>query len=100
MSAVGSGFGRTHHHYKELKRQFRKDCATRDWGGGCVPTPSTTPWCGPTRSPSAWTTPSPRRHIPSWGNDVLDFRPAHLVCNQMRGDDEPHIDIGTPSEEW
>ncbi|ALI26570.1 hypothetical protein XA26_27300 [Mycolicibacterium fortuitum] len=38
--------------------------------------------------------------FPELADDPVNFRPAHLVCNQMRGDDDPHIDIGTPSEDW
>lgn len=32
--------------------------------------------------------------------DPLNFRPSHKVCNERRGDDEPTIDLGQPSEDW
>lgn len=37
---------------------------------------------------------------PELAADILNMRPSHLVCNQMRGNDPPHIDIGEPSEDW
>ena len=32
--------------------------------------------------------------------DPANFRPSHKVCNERRGNDEPSIDLGQPSESW
>lgn len=32
--------------------------------------------------------------------DPGNFRSSHLACNKRRGNDDPHIPIGTPSRQW
>lgn len=42
----------------------------------------------------------PLSQRPELADDYNNFRPAHRVCNERRGTNEPHIDLGVPSEAW
>ena len=37
---------------------------------------------------------------PELAEDVSNFRPSHRSCNEARGNDDPHLEIGVPSERW
>lgn len=93
-------FDRSTHLHKQLKAGFRVECKDRD--EEC--------WLCFRRIDYSLEYPHPESFSvdhamptsthPELGNDVNNFRPSHLVCNQMRGDEEPHLDIGEPSEVW
>jgi len=42
----------------------------------------------------------PVSKAPELAEDQANFRPAHRVCNERRGNDDPFIELGNPSEEW
>jgi hypothetical protein len=37
---------------------------------------------------------------PDLAEDPANYRDSHLSCNDQRGDGEPHIYLGNPSERW
>ena len=37
---------------------------------------------------------------PELADDMNNFRPAHKACNERRGNADPELDIGVPSEVW
>ena len=37
---------------------------------------------------------------PELADDINNLRPSHRACNERRGNAEPFIDIGIPSEVW
>ena len=37
---------------------------------------------------------------PDLAEDPANFRPSHLDCNKQRGDGDPFIQLGSPSENW
>ena len=37
---------------------------------------------------------------PDLAEDVQNCRPSHRVCNERRGDQDPFLDLGAPSEVW
>jgi hypothetical protein len=37
---------------------------------------------------------------PELAEDTANFRPSHKACNERRGNREPLIDLGIPSEDW
>jgi 5-methylcytosine-specific restriction endonuclease McrA len=37
---------------------------------------------------------------PDLAEDPANYRPSHKDCNEQRGNNEPHIQLGTPSEKW
>ncbi|OKH78217.1 hypothetical protein EB75_28150 [Mycobacterium sp. ST-F2] len=100
MTARNAGFDRAQHHYKDLKRKFRTECQER--ADDC--------WLCFRPIDYSLEYPHPEsfsvdhavtvKARPELADDYHNFRPAHLVCNQMRGDEEPHLDIGEPSEVW
>lgn len=89
MRPTTEGFDRTQHHYKQLKRDFRKDCEHHGLGCWLCPQPIdyTLKW----PHPESFTVDhaKPVSKFPELADDPLNFRPAHLVCNQMRGTTTP-----------
>ncbi len=37
---------------------------------------------------------------PDLAEDIAVLRPSHKSCNERRGNEEPFLDIGVPSEVW
>jgi hypothetical protein len=37
---------------------------------------------------------------PDLGDDINNLRPSHRFCNERRGNNEPAIVMGVPSEQW
>ncbi|GAY16233.1 hypothetical protein [Mycobacterium sp. shizuoka-1] len=37
---------------------------------------------------------------PELADDRANFQPAHLDCIKRRGTDDPHVNLGDPSEIW
>lgn len=37
---------------------------------------------------------------PELAEDPANFRPSHKACNELRGDGDPFILLGSPSEDW
>jgi len=37
---------------------------------------------------------------PELAEDPANYRPSHKHCNEERGDNEPFIPLGSPSEDW
>ena len=40
------------------------------------------------------------RDRPDLAEDPANYRPSHKVCNERRGHEAPHFDLGVPSEVW
>ncbi|QBP29784.1 HNH endonuclease [Mycobacterium phage Typha] len=86
--------------HKRLKADYRKDCRDRQERCWLCLQPIDYELAYPHPESFSLDHALPVSTHPELGNDPMNFRPAHLVCNQMRGDEEPHIDLGTPSESW
>lgn len=92
--------GRSTRRYKTTRTTFRNDCATAN--EPC--------WlCGkpinydlPPEHPDSFSLDHayPRNTHPELAEDPANYRPSHLDCNKQRGDREPHIQLGSPSEHW
>lgn len=93
-------FDRESHHYKKLKAEFRAACEEEH--AECWLCFDAINYSLPPEHPESFSVDHAKtvRDFPELGDDPLNFRPSHLICNQRRGDDEPHLDIGEPSEEW
>lgn len=93
--------GRSTRRYKTTRRTFRAQCAAAN--APC--------WlCGrpinydlPDAShPDAFNLDHahPLTQRPDLAEDPANYRPSHATCNYRRGDNEPHIHLGQPSETW
>ncbi|MFD7247789.1 hypothetical protein ACFV6Y_38310 [Streptomyces massasporeus] len=93
-------FDRENHRYKKLKAQFRKECEEDQ--ADCWLCFDVINYSLPHEHPESFSVDHAKtvKEYPELAEDPLNFRPSHLICNQRRGDDEPHLDIGEPSEEW
>lgn len=56
----------------------------------------------PAGHPDSWSLDHayPVTQRPDLAEDPANYRDSHLHCNDERGDGEPHIQLGTPSEHW
>ncbi|CQD21596.1 hypothetical protein BN970_05062 [Mycolicibacterium conceptionense] len=97
MTAV---FDRSQRHYKSAKAEFRREC--EDLHAECWLCFEPINYSLPSGHPESFSVDHAKtvKDHPELGDDPANFRPSHLLCNQRRGDDEPHIDIGEPSEDW
>ncbi|CAN5758396.1 hypothetical protein BH09ACT7_BH09ACT7_18350 [soil metagenome] len=97
---IQGGFDRSTRIHKGLKAAYRIDCTERQLG--CWLCPQSIDYTLKWPHPESFSLDHalPVSTHPQLGDDILNFRPAHLICNQQRGDEEPHIDIGIPSEVW
>lgn len=99
--------GRSTRRFKKLRAIFRAECAAHENPDGTVGKPC---WlCGkpinyalPKEHPEGFNldhvyTVSKR---PDLAEDPANFRPSHKLCNEERGNDDPFIQIGSPSEDW
>lgn len=99
--------GRSTRRYRTLRKDFRADCATHVNADGSIGAPC---WlCGkpidyslPRQHPECFNLDHayPVSTHPELAEDPANFRPSHRDCNEERGDGEPHIQIGSPSEDW
>lgn len=99
--------GRSTRRYKTTRAKYRADSKEHVNHDGTTGRPC---WlCGqpidydlPHDHPDAWSldhayTVTAR---PDLAEDPANYRDSHLQCNKQRGDDEPHIQLGSPSEPW
>lgn len=93
-------FRRDDHHYRDLKAEFRDECDDQQQPCWLCNRPINYSLEHP--HPESFSVDHAKtvKEHPELGDDPLNFRPSHLVCNQRRGDEDPHIDIGEPSEAW
>lgn len=93
--------GRSTRRYKTLRRIFRAQCADEEqpcWLCG-KPIDYSLP---DNEHPDAFNldhayTVDDR---PDLAEDPANFRAAHKDCNERRGNNDPFIQIGSPSEDW
>ena len=93
-------FNRSDSRYIALIRHYRDECADEIAECWLCFTPIN--YSLPANHPESFSADHAKtvKDFPELAMDVLNLRPSHLICNQRRGDDDPHIDIGTPSEDW
>lgn len=92
--------GRSTRRYKTTRATFRLDCQLLN--APC--------WlCGhpinydlPVGHPDSWSLDHayPLTQRPDLAEDPANYRPSHLNCNDRRGNNEPTIQLGQPSETW
>ena len=103
-----SGYvGRSTRRYRKLRAAFREECRTHVNPDGSVGAPC---WLDglpinyslPREHPESFNLDHayPVSERPDLAEDPANFRPSHRHCNEERGDDEPFIQIGSPSEDW
>ncbi|SKW03344.1 hypothetical protein [Mycobacteroides abscessus] len=97
LDAQGRPRGR---HYQELKATFRKECEER--GDVCWLDQRPIDYSLKAPHPDSFSVDHavPVSEAPELALDPRNFRPSHLNCNIRRGDAEPNIAIGQPSETW
>lgn len=96
-------FNRSDSRYIKLIRQFRDECEeVRAECWLCPPGAGVIDYSLPANHPESFSADhaKPVSTYPELAMDPLNLRPSHLICNQRRGNEEPHLDIGTPSEAW
>ncbi|SCX05913.1 hypothetical protein, partial [Mycolicibacterium fluoranthenivorans] len=104
---ISAYVGRSTRRYRKLRAAFRHECATEDQPGGTTGRPC---WlCG---KPIDYSLPDDHpdgfnldhaytvADRPDLAEDPANFRPAHKACNGLRGNNDPFIQIGSPSEDW
>lgn len=98
-----SGSVRDTHEYKNAIKAHRAECQDKQLGCWlCPPGQNAIDYTLKWPHPESFST----DHVltvdehPEAACDLLNMRPSHLICNQMRGSEPPHIDIGEPSEDW
>lgn len=100
--------GRSTRRYKTLRKAFRHECANEEQPDGTIGRPC---WlCG---KPIDYSLPDNQHpdafnldhaytvaEHPELAEDPANFRASHKDCNELRGDNDPFIQIGSPSEDW
>lgn len=99
--------GRSTRRYKTTRAQFRDDCSRYENPDGSIGAPC---WlCG---NPIDYTLAHPHPECfnldhaiviedrPDLAEDPANYRPSHKHCNEERGNGDPHIVLGQPSEDW
>lgn len=99
--------GRSTRRYKKTREQFRTDCQTYVNHDGSIGAPC---WlCG---GPIDYTLLHPHPECfnldhaytiderPDLAEDPANYRPSHKHCNEERGNNEPFVHLGIPSEQW
>lgn len=86
--------------YRKARAEFRAVCA--DQGLPCWLDGKPIDYSLPKDHPDSWSLDHalPVVDHPELAIDPANFRPAHLDCNKRRGNDEPFIRLGVPSESW
>jgi 5-methylcytosine-specific restriction endonuclease McrA len=100
MTSTSRYAGRSTRRYRGLRQQFRTDCQQHQlpcWLCG-RPIDYTLPAGHPDAFNLDHAIPVSRRK--DLAEDPQGFRASHAACNQRRGNDDPFIMIGTPSEHW
>jgi len=100
MTSTSQYAGRSTRRYKTLRAEFRRKCRANN--APC--------WlCGKPIDydlshdhPDAFNLDHaiPKSKRLDLAEDEKNFRPSHKNCNERRGNDQPTIDIGRPSEQW
>ena len=100
MTSTSKYAGRSTRRYKAQARTFRTRCADQSrpcWLCG-KPIDYSLPAAHPESFCVDHAAPISRR--PELAEDPANFRPAHRDCNERRGNDDPFIQLGQPSEAW
>lgn len=86
--------------YKKARADFRQHCA--DLQLPCWLDGKLIDYELPSDHPDSWSLDHahPVSDHPDLAVDPANFRPAHLDCNKRRGNREPFIRLGVPSEDW
>lgn len=99
--------GRSTRRYRTLRAQFREECRTHvnpdgSIGAHCWLDGKPIDYSLPRQHPEAFNLDHayPVSTHPELAEDPANFRPAHRHCNEERGDNDPFIQIGSPSEDW
>jgi hypothetical protein len=99
--------GRSTRRYKKTRAAFHEACRTHVNADGTIGAPC---WlCG---GPIDYSLVHPHPECfnldhaytvtdrPELAEDPANYRPSHKHCNEERGDNEPFIPLGSPSENW
>lgn len=91
---------RSSRRYKELRTAYRAECQSKALR--CWLCQDPIDYTLPREHPECFNLDHalPVSQRPDLLLDPANFRPSHKVCNERRGDDEPTIDLGEPSEDW
>jgi 5-methylcytosine-specific restriction endonuclease McrA len=100
MTSTSRYAGRSTHRYKTLRSEFRSRCKARNVA--CWLCGKTIDYSLPHTHPDSFNVDhaipvSQRRDL---AEDTRNLRAAHRVCNERRGNEEPVLNIGSPSESW
>lgn len=92
--------GRSTRRYKQLRTEYRSKC--RATHAHCWLCQKPIDYNLPREHPEAFNLDHaiPVSARPDLAEDTKNFRPSHRVCNERRGNDDPDIDLGKPSESW
>lgn len=100
MTSTSKYAGRSTRRYKSLARTFRAKCA--DQSRPCWLCGNAIDYGLASTHPESFcidhAAAVSRR--PDLAEDPANFRPAHRDCNERRGNGEPFIELGAPSEHW
>lgn len=92
--------GRSTRRYKTTSRTFRQAC--QDDNLPCWLCGQPIDYTLPKEHPEAFNNDHayPVSDRPDLAEDPANYRPSHRLCNEERGDQEPFIQLGSPSEPW
>jgi 5-methylcytosine-specific restriction endonuclease McrA len=99
--------GRSTRRYRKQRADFRQTCAEHinhdgTIGAHCWLDGRPIDYTLPREHPEAFNLDHafPVSTHPELAEDPANFRPSHKDCNERRGDNDPFIHIGSPSEDW
>jgi hypothetical protein len=100
LTAADVAPSRQSQEYRKAREEYRHECAER--GDPCwlctKPIDYRLPW----PHPDSWSLDHKLtvKERPDLFMDRGNWASSHLDCNLRRGTDEPHLDLGEPSEVW
>ena len=100
MTSTSRYAGRSTRRYKTLRADFRRKC--RNANAACWLCGNPIDYELTADHPDCFNVDHavPKSLRADLAEDPANFRPSHKVCNERRGNDEPTINIGQPSENW
>lgn len=100
MTSTSRYAGRSTRRYKALRAEFRTKCKARN--APCWLCGNPIGYDLPRDHPESFNLDHfiPKSERNDLAEDPRNFRPSHKDCNERRGNDQPHIDLGHLSESW
>lgn len=97
---INPNAGRRTRRFIAQRKTFRAECTAAD--APCWLCGQPIDYTLPMEHPEAFQVDHayPVDHRPELAEDPANFRPSHKHCNLRRGNREPFIDLGIPSENW